>query len=161
MMGHSTTRKVLKGHGLITSYYVGIPNHLPLKPSKARRWEFSHHLRTVSGRRTTNIWLSYTGFLSYLEGKVSVCVLICVLFFVISWTVTARFLCLWNFPGNNTEWITASYSRGSSWPRDQTPVSGVSYISRWVLYHQHHPGSPTSFWTASLYILKKFLVLLK
>ena len=41
MMGHSTTRKVLKGHGLITSYYVCIPNHLPLKPSKSRRWELN------------------------------------------------------------------------------------------------------------------------
>ena len=28
----------------------------------------------------------------------------------------------------------------SSWPRDQTQVSCLSCIGRWVLYHQHHLG---------------------
>ena len=32
--------------------------------------------------------------------------------------------------------------RVSSWPRDQTCISSVSCIGRWVLYHQHHLGSP-------------------
>ena len=31
--------------------------------------------------------------------------------------------------------VTISYSRGSSQPRDQTQVSCVSYIDRWILYH--------------------------
>ena len=33
------------------------------------------------------------------------------------------------------EWVASSYSRGSSQPRDQTHISGVSYIGKWVLYH--------------------------
>ena len=32
-------------------------------------------------------------------------------------------------------------SRGSSQPRDQIHISYVSYIGRWVLHHQSHPGS--------------------
>ena len=32
-------------------------------------------------------------------------------------------------------------SRRSSWPRDQTCVSYVSCIGRWVLYHKHYLGS--------------------
>ena len=35
-----------------------------------------------------------------------------------------------------------SSSRGSSQPRDRTHVSYVSCIGRWLLYHQHHLGSP-------------------
>ena len=33
------------------------------------------------------------------------------------------------------ELIAISSSRGSSWPRDQTPISSVSYIGGWILYH--------------------------
>ena len=33
------------------------------------------------------------------------------------------------------EWVTVSYSKGSSWPRDQTRVSCVSCIVRQILYH--------------------------
>ena len=33
------------------------------------------------------------------------------------------------------EWVAISYSRGSSWPRDQTLVSHISCISRRILYH--------------------------
>ena len=33
------------------------------------------------------------------------------------------------------EWVTISSSRGSSWPRDQTQVSCVSFIGRQILYH--------------------------
>ena len=32
------------------------------------------------------------------------------------------------------EWVAISSSRGSSWPRDQTHVSCVSCIGRWILY---------------------------
>ena len=31
---------------------------------------------------------------------------------------------------------------GSSQSRDLTHISNVSCIGRWLLYHQHHPGSP-------------------
>ena len=36
------------------------------------------------------------------------------------------------------EWFAISFSRGSSWPRDQTCVSCVSCICRWVLYQLSH-----------------------
>ena len=36
-----------------------------------------------------------------------------------------------------------SFSRGSSWPRDQTCISHISGIGRQVLYHKHHLGSPS------------------
>ena len=34
------------------------------------------------------------------------------------------------------EWIAISFSRGSSQPRDQTHISCISCIGRWILYHQ-------------------------
>ena len=36
------------------------------------------------------------------------------------------------------DWVAIFSSRGSSWPRDGTCVSGVSCVGRQVLYHQHH-----------------------
>ena len=33
------------------------------------------------------------------------------------------------------EWVAMPSSKGSSWPRDQTHFSYVSYIGRCVLYH--------------------------
>ena len=37
-------------------------------------------------------------------------------------------------------------SRGFSQPRDQTCVSPISCTGKWVLYHQHHLGSPFTYW---------------
>ena len=39
------------------------------------------------------------------------------------------------------KWVATSYSRGYSQSRDETCVSYVSCIGRWVLYHQQHLGS--------------------
>ena len=36
------------------------------------------------------------------------------------------------------EWVAMPSSRGSSQPRDQTPISCISYIGRQVLYHWRH-----------------------
>ena len=33
------------------------------------------------------------------------------------------------------EWVASSSSRGSSWPKDQTRISCISCIGRWILYH--------------------------
>ena len=33
------------------------------------------------------------------------------------------------------EWVAIFYSRGSSWPRDQTHISLISCIGKWILYH--------------------------
>ena len=41
------------------------------------------------------------------------------------------------------DWITIPSSRVSFQPRDQTRVSYVSCIGRWVLYHYCHLGSPS------------------
>ena len=50
----------------------------------------------------------------------------------------------WSLPGTSVhgilqtrilEWVAMPSSRGSSWLRDQTHVSYVSCIGRWVLYH--------------------------
>ena len=38
------------------------------------------------------------------------------------------------------EWVAMSFSRRSSWPRDQTCVSYISFIGRLILYHFHHLG---------------------
>ena len=35
----------------------------------------------------------------------------------------ARFLCPWDFPGKNLEWVAISLSRGYSWPGELTHVS--------------------------------------
>ena len=40
------------------------------------------------------------------------------------------------------EWVIMLSFRGSSWPKDWTPVSYVSCIGRQVLYHESHLGSP-------------------
>ena len=40
------------------------------------------------------------------------------------------------------EWVAVSFSRGSSWPRDWTQDSYVSWTGRQVLYHWYHLGSP-------------------
>ena len=55
-------------------------------------------------------------------------VLHCVRFFAAPWAVAHQA----TLP---MEWGTISYSRGSSWPRDGTRVSCVSYFGRWILYH--------------------------
>ena len=54
------------------------------------------------------------------------------LLIVTPWTVPARLLCPWNFPGRILEWVAISFSRGSSQLRGQT---GVSCIGRWIFYH--------------------------
>ena len=42
------------------------------------------------------------------------------------------------------EWVAIPFSRGSSWPRDRTHISYVSYIGRQILYPLSHLGSPLS-----------------
>ena len=42
------------------------------------------------------------------------------------------------------EWVAVPSSRGSSWPRDQTHISYISYIGRQVLYPLAPPGKPVS-----------------
>ena len=39
------------------------------------------------------------------------------------------------FQAKLLEWVAISCSRGSSWPRDQTHLSCISCLGRWILYH--------------------------
>ena len=39
------------------------------------------------------------------------------------------------FQARILEWVVTSYSKGSFWPRDQTPISCVSCIAKWILYY--------------------------
>ena len=40
------------------------------------------------------------------------------------------------------EWVAMHSSRGSSQPRDRTPISYIYCIGWWVLYHLAPPGKP-------------------
>ena len=40
------------------------------------------------------------------------------------------------FQPRTLEWVAISFSRRYSWPRDQTHVSWISWLGRWILYHQ-------------------------
>ena len=42
------------------------------------------------------------------------------------------------------EWVAMPSSRGSSWHPGLNWISCISCIGRWVLYHGHHLGNPTS-----------------
>ena len=60
--------------------------------------------------------------------------------FTTPWTVEARLLCPWNFPARILEWVAISFSRWSSWARDQIPISCDSCdscVGRWILYLCH------------------------
>ena len=46
------------------------------------------------------------------------------------------------FQARILEWLAIFSSRGSSRPRDQTHISCISCIGRWILYPLHHLGSP-------------------
>ena len=44
------------------------------------------------------------------------------------------------------EWVAMPSSKGSSQPRDQTHISYVSCIGRWILYHSlMPPGKPATY----------------
>ena len=59
----------------------------------------------------------------------------------------------WDSPGENTGMGCHSFSRCSSWPRDQTHVSYILCIDRWCLQHQCHLGSPIYIFTYILLFL--------
>ena len=51
-----------------------------------------------------------------------------------------RLLWSWDFPGKNTGWVAISFSRGSSWLRDQTCVSwiGMRILYLWATREAHN-----------------------
>ena len=66
----------------------------------------------------------------------AVCVLSCAWLFATPWTVIARLLCPWKFPGKSTGVGSISYSRGSPWPWPWTWVWQVDSLPL------RHMGSP-------------------
>ena len=59
------------------------------------------------------------------------------------------------FQARILEWVTISFSRGSSPPRDGTLVSCISGIGRWVLYQLSHWGSPNNYYNYNKRIINK------
>ena len=55
--------------------------------------------------------------------------------FAAPWTIACQVLVYGIFQARILEWITISYSSGSSWPRDLSHVSCISCIGRWILYY--------------------------
>ena len=57
-------------------------------------------------------------------------------------SLLARFLLSMGFSMTRIlEWVAIFYSRGSSCPRDQTHISLISCIGKWIL---HHLGNPVN-----------------
>ena len=89
--------------------------------------------------KTLNVKTSFQKYISRY-----VCMYVCALsrvrLFVIPGTVARQTtLCPWDFPG----WVAISFSRGSFRPRDQTCISCVPCIGRWLLYLMSHQQSPS------------------
>ena len=97
--------------------------------------------------------------------EATVCVCVCVCACMCTHTQLCLTLCNpmdYSPPGSSVhgvfqarilECIVISFSRGSFWPRDQTHVSCVSYIGRWVLYQLSHRGSSKN--NYALFIINK------
>ena len=50
------------------------------------------------------------------------------------------------------DWVSISFSRGSSLPRDGSSFSCISCTGRQTLYHKRHLGSPYQIWGAKVRI---------
>ena len=60
--------------------------------------------------------------------------------FVTPWTVARQApLSMGILQARILEWVVNSYSRGSSWPRNRTHVSGISCTGRQILYYREAP----------------------
>ena len=85
----------------------------------------------------------------YGEGMYRRSLLLCVCVCVCVYSVAQLSLTLcnpmdWSLPGSSVhgilqaeilEWVAISFSRGSFWSRDQSWVSSISWIGRWILEH--------------------------
>ena len=124
--------------------YLSVPLFLQLSSLLGFKLQLSHF---------TEMWP---------EAKVSICLCLKVLMcqidiikgplimlghtrpFATLWTVAHQAPLSMEFPRKEyLEWVAISFSRESSQPRDQTHISYVSCIGRWILYHLCHLRSPT------------------
>ena len=96
----------------------------------------------VRGNRITTTFTEDTpGFKSQLNHLLHVCCA-CAKLLQSCLTLCATMDC--SLPGSSVhgiflarilEWVAISFSRVSSWPRDRTCFSCISFIGRWILYH--------------------------
>ena len=84
----------------------------------------------------------FIGKIKFMIMTVCVCMCVCIISHV--WLFVTPMDCMWParllsvhgiFQARILEWVTVSYSRGSSWPRDWTDVSCVSWFGRQGLWH--------------------------
>ena len=133
---------------------------VPIKVTfSQRQWTFKFLLAHVSNFLlpltviyTSNSQLYFNHFSIY--ARVCACMLSGVLLFATPWTIAARLLCSWDFPGKILEWVAISSSRGSSWPRGQTHISCVSCIGRQILSHWTTWEAPLQYVLISNHALK-------
>ena len=64
----------------------------------------------------------------------------------ISWTVAPRLLCSWHYSAKNTGVGSRFLLQGSSLLKDQTHISWVSCIGKWILYQLNHQWSSMTPW---------------
>ena len=77
--------------------------------------------------------LQDTGYISqWVRACVHVCMFSRVWLLVAPWTAACQAPLSIGFPRQELEWVALSFSRGSSWPKDQ---SRFSCLSRQILYH--------------------------
>ena len=88
------------------------------------------HHSDIMNSGYSNSFLSFCpSFLLY------VCVLSHVLLFLTPWTVAHQASLSIISQAIILQQVAISFSRGFSWPRDQTRVSCISCVGRWILYH--------------------------
>ena len=84
----------------------------------------------------SHLWFPYAWNQSDLKNP-CVYVFSCIWLFVTPWTIAYQTLLIYKIlQARILEWVPTFFSRESSQPRDQTHVSCVSCIGRWILYHR-------------------------
>ena len=77
----------------------------------------------------------------YFYNQECVCMLSFAWLFETPWTLPVRLSCPWILQARILEWIFISYSRGFSWPRNQTGFSGIGrgFFYQWVTWEAPTP----------------------
>ena len=99
-------------------------------------WRNSNVVTSGKQRRVELQWQRNDAFITSLA-ELCVCVCVCsVLSDSTPWTVAHQApLSMRVSQARILDWVAISFSRGSSQPRDQTPVSYISCTGRQILYH--------------------------
>ena len=80
--------------------------------------------------------------------------------FATLWTVALQApLSMGIFQASILEWVAMPSFKGSSQPLNQTHISCISCMGKWVLCHEHHLGSPQNWPHYGIYLLVPALLL--